>query len=224
LTPRGVERDPVRMNLATHHLHAGGAHEAVLDPDDAMADPRRDARDAQGFDPEPLRTALHGFFRRRGAETEAEDLVQETFLRGLAAPPPREARSWLFRIAGNLLIDRKRRDRRAAIALDGLAALGRQDQGGHDANSSRAERAASDGELLERARAAIAALPNRQRGALELRVLHDLDYDAVGRRLGCSAATARQHVHLAMKTLRGTLAPARDTHDTPGTEDKGEPR
>jgi RNA polymerase sigma-70 factor, ECF subfamily len=58
---------------------------------------------------------LRGFLLRSGAGPEADDLLQETFLRAyraLATRPPTTLRAWLFGIARNLLIDHARRRER----------------------------------------------------------------------------------------------------------------
>ena len=70
--------------------------------------------------------ALHGFaFRLSRNATEAEDLVQDTFTRALAAAdqfrPGSNLRSWLFRILRNLYIDGRRRAQRSPLSADGDA-------------------------------------------------------------------------------------------------------
>lgn len=71
---------------------------------------------------EPLLTDLHGFARRlTGNVWDAEDLVQDTLLRGFGMAargdfhgpdsPVRSARAYLFRTATNLWLDRIRRSR-----------------------------------------------------------------------------------------------------------------
>jgi RNA polymerase sigma-70 factor (ECF subfamily) len=68
--------------------------------------------------------ALHGFaFRLSRNAAEAEDLVQDTFTRALAAADQFRAgsnlRSWLFRILRNAYIDAKRRERRSPLSPGG---------------------------------------------------------------------------------------------------------
>ncbi|HEY3950806.1 RNA polymerase sigma factor [Phenylobacterium sp.] len=77
---------------------------------------------------EPLRTPLHAYgLRLTGSVWDAEDLVQETLLRGFAiigrgdlhgpGSPVADARAYLFRTATNLWIDQQRRRAREAQAL-----------------------------------------------------------------------------------------------------------
>ncbi len=50
---------------------------------------------------------------------EAEDVVQEAFLRLLEeTPPPRSPKAWLYRVVRNLAIDQTRREKRTASFSD----------------------------------------------------------------------------------------------------------
>lgn len=51
-------------------------------------------------------------YARQWADREAEDVVQDAFLKLLAAqPPPEEPKAWLYRVVRNTAIDRKRKSR-----------------------------------------------------------------------------------------------------------------
>jgi RNA polymerase sigma-70 factor (ECF subfamily) len=52
---------------------------------------------------------------------------------------------------------------------------------------------------------ALAELPEGQREAIELRVVDDLDYDGVARRLDTTPAAARVRVHRGLAALRNLL-------------------
>ena len=58
------------------------------------------------------------------------------------------------------------------------------------------------GALLERI---IRDLPLKQRLAFTQRKLHDLDYEAIGKSLGCSPESARAHVFQALRKIRQGL-------------------
>ena len=60
----------------------------------------------------------------------------------------------------------------------------------------------------------VAGLPVKQRMAFVLRKIHDLEYDAIGQSLHCSADSARAHVFQALRKIRRTL----DLTATPRTE------
>jgi RNA polymerase sigma-70 factor (sigma-E family) len=55
----------------------------------------------------------------------------------------------------------------------------------------------------------LAVLPRQQRAVLVLRFYEELDDDAIGRTLGCSAATVRSHASKALATLRAGDASTR---------------
>ena len=55
---------------------------------------------------------------------------------------------------------------------------------------------------------AVEGLPAEQRRALELRIVQQLSYDEVSRRLGCSQNAARLRVSRALRTLTIELGPA----------------
>jgi RNA polymerase sigma-70 factor (sigma-E family) len=54
-------------------------------------------------------------------------------------------------------------------------------------------------------RAALAALPQRQRAVLVLRYVEDLPEATVAELLGCSAGTVKSHAHRGLRALRATL-------------------
>ena len=62
-----------------------------------------------------LQSALHGFFSRRVAADDVDDLLQECFLKvsqGLSAlRDPERLGAWVFQIARNLVTDHRRRQR-----------------------------------------------------------------------------------------------------------------
>jgi RNA polymerase sigma factor (sigma-70 family) len=150
--------------------------------------------------------AIHGFLRRRtGDPTAAFELTAETFAAAWLARGRFEDRAagsaapWLFGIARNLLAQSVRRralERRARERL-GLAV------------DTEAAHVAVDGTWLDGldadVEAALAALDEPQRRAVELRVLDDLDYDEVGRHLGISAGAARVRVSRGLARLRRHL-------------------
>jgi RNA polymerase sigma-70 factor (ECF subfamily) len=106
--------------------------------------------------------AVAGFsFRMVGNAAEADDIAQETFLRlwryRATWEPRAQLRTWLFRVARNLCIDRFRRrevvtDEIPEVADDRLSASG-------EVQRRQVERIVAD---------ALAALPERQRAAIGL--------------------------------------------------------
>jgi RNA polymerase sigma-70 factor (ECF subfamily) len=138
-----------------------------------------------------------------GVAGDAEDLSQETFLRAYRAygtlPRGANVRAWLFAIATNLAKNHFRSETRrrraygkaeaAATCSVGMAAEVEMD-------------ARETGALLEKI---VDGLPLKQRLAFTQRKLHDMEYEAIGKSLGCSAESARAHVFQALRKIRQGL-------------------
>ena len=135
-------------------------------------------------------------------DEEAWDVVQMAFIKAwqrLDRYDPRWSFStWLYRIGTNLAIDlvRSRTSRQKAHKAGGEHQL--RLVGSHDDASSRLEHGEVDGILRE----IVHVLTPQQRSAFILREVEDLDTAEVATILGCSAATVRNHVFQARKTLR----------------------
>jgi len=169
-------------------------------------DARHTSSGARPFDPEPWRRELLAFVKRMGAARDAEDVVQEAFVRAIEAPPQSQPRAYLYRVALNTLRDRRRGEARAA---DHAHLAARDSAPDHDGDLDPAEHA-EQRELAAIAWSAVAKLPDQQRAALFLRVQRHMDYDEVALALDCSVATARQHFHLAVKSVRNALVGRED--------------
>jgi RNA polymerase sigma-70 factor (ECF subfamily) len=147
---------------------------------------------------------IYGYLQRViGRAGEADDLSQETFLRAYRAygSLPRDAnvRAWLFSIATNLARNHFRGEARRRRAYSEVRASAR---GAMDA--------APEAELISRETGALVEgivrrLPLKQRLAFMQRKLHGLDYEAIGRSLGCTAESARAHVFQALRKIRQGL-------------------
>jgi RNA polymerase sigma-70 factor (ECF subfamily) len=152
--------------------------------------------DAQG---EIYRFLRRAILRR----ADADDLIQETFLRAYRAhrtlPPDANARAWLFTIAANVVKNHLRSECRRQQAHSSLREVTR------DRAPSGPEWEALANETRAALEAAVAALPVKQRLAFTLRKVHDLDYDAIAKSLDCSADSARANVFQALKKLRRHL-------------------
>ena len=118
----------------------------------------------------------------------------------------------MYRIASNAaLMHRRLRARRPSASLDGF--LPRFDARGIHAATpaelqvvSRAEELLDRRFLADKARAAIAQLPDLYRDAFVMRDLEEMSTADVGRILGVDPATVRQRVHRARLMLRGCLS------------------
>jgi len=153
---------------------------------------------------------------RLTSDTEAPDVLQDTFLQAYKHLPSFRGESrfgtWLYRIATNAaLMQRRASARRPSEPLDGF--LPRFDEHGkHLATPEELQVAACAEELLDRgvladkARDAIARLPDIYRDAFVLRDLEDMPTADVARALDLEPAAVRQRVHRARLLLRGYLS------------------
>jgi RNA polymerase sigma-70 factor (ECF subfamily) len=153
---------------------------------------------------------------RLTSETEAPDVLQETFLqvyRHLATfRGESQFKTWLYRITCNAaLMHRRARARRPVESLDVF--LPRFDADGrHRATpadlhaASRADELLDQRILAEKAREMIARLPDLYRDAFVLRDLEEMSTEEVATTLGVSPAAVRQRVHRARLMLRGSLS------------------
>lgn len=141
--------------------------------------------------------------RRTAPRAEAEDIVQECFLRAVRSPPQSQPRAWLYRVAVNVLRDHGRREQTARAALEDVARAARA-----QIPDPAAEVEAQN--LVELARRAVARLPERQRMCLFLRLQRHMDYDEIATALECTVDTARQHFFLAVKAVRDRVGRAGD--------------
>jgi RNA polymerase sigma factor (sigma-70 family) len=152
------------------------------------------------------------FFARRTFDAEvALDLTAETFAQawrgwgGVRLESREEVRAWLFTIARRQLGSYHRRGRveRRAVRL-----LGIRTPSVHEDDVVQIERAAGLGSVRVLVGEELAALGEDQRRALQLRVVDELPYGEVARRLGVSEATARARVSRGLRALSAVLEPA----------------
>lgn len=138
-----------------------------------------------------------------GQGDDADDLSQETFLRAYRAyrSLPRDAnvRAWLFSIATNLAKNHFRSETRRRRAYGEVRASARE------AVDSAPEAVLASRETGALVEGIVGRLPLKQRLAFTQRKIHGLDYEAIGRSLGCSAESARAHVFQALRKIRQGL-------------------
>lgn len=138
--------------------------------------------DAHGAD-------LHRFCLARAGAHHGPDCFQEAVLAALRAYPElrdgTNLRGWLFTIAHRKVIDHHRAANRRPAPVPSVPEPG-------------IEATTADGDLW----AAVALLPEKQRGAISLRFLGDLPYAEIAAALECSEAAARQNVRAGLASLR----------------------
>jgi len=143
--------------------------------------------------------AIEDLYRRRfsrfarvaraslGDDEQARDAVQEAFARAIRARfefrGAGSLEGWLWRTLLNICRDQLRR---AAEPLEAPRVNGQPDQ-------------------WPELRAAVAALPERQRQAVFLRHYADLDYQSIAEVLGVERGTIAATLHAAHASLRETM-------------------
>jgi RNA polymerase sigma-70 factor (ECF subfamily) len=136
---------------------------------------------------------------------QAEDLMQETLLRGWRRRKRlREAaaaRVWLLRIATNIHRDGLRVARPWEPLIEPVIA----DPGHVPADAQLDHR-----ECVERAMASIDQLPERQRQVIHLITIEQLSHEEAAEVLGTSLAAVKASLSLARRTMREKL---RDVYD-----------
>lgn len=118
-----------------------------------------------------------------------------------------EAEGWIFGIARNQLAAYYRSgtiQRRALERLRWVAPPLSADE------REWIERVSEHETLSPALEEALAELPPKRRQAVQLRVLEDLPYDAIAKRLGCSEQSARAHVSRGLRGLERVLAAGSD--------------
>ena len=139
-----------------------------------------------------------------GEPWEAEELLQETYKRALAAkrkPAAVEAdeiRPWIFTIMRHAWLNERRRTSRWQEILLEDAAV---DSGEH------AELAMSRRLLVSEVRAAVDSLPVLWREAIVMREMEDLSYTQIAAVLGCPIGTVMSRLARARGALRRLLMP-----------------
>lgn len=179
---------------------------------DAAAIGRTLAGDGDGFrvlverySPAVFRLA----YRMTANESDAEDVVQETFLRAyrhLAQYDQRAAFStWLYRIAANYALDQLGSKRRK---VEVQPAEERDDQPAVEAvcGAPSPERLAEGGLLQERLKEAMKELTALERTAFTLRHFEEQSVAEIADALQMAPGAARQAVFRAVHKLRGALA------------------
>jgi RNA polymerase sigma-70 factor, ECF subfamily len=149
-------------------------------------------------------------YRITGNEADADEAVQDAFLRGYRKLETFESRSnfgtWIYRIAVRCALDkiasrRKEESRRVAEEDDPeLEAVQVADP------SAGPERLLLDGEIGALREQAMSGLTATERGAFVLRHLEDCSMEEIGEALGIAPNAAKQAVYRAVHKLRRRLA------------------
>ena len=146
-----------------------------------------------------------------GSPQDAEDVVQETFLRAYRQLGRFESRAnfstWLHRIAVNCSIDliRARPSREAAQDTADLDRFGGDERG--DPSRVSPERLVLSTEVQEAVSAAMSALSQMERAAFVLRHFEGHSIEEISRALGLKTNATKHSIFRAVKKMRVALEP-----------------
>jgi RNA polymerase sigma-70 factor (ECF subfamily) len=181
---------------------ASPASLAGLDDESLVRESIAGRRDAFDVIVERHRRAVYQVcYRFVNNHEDASDLAQEVFVRAWRALPKFKGNAalstWLYRIAVNVCLNRvsARRLETEPIESDRFEDTTLEDPG---EGLIRTERAAA-------VRRAIAALPDKQRATLILRVYHDLSHRQIADVLGSSVGAVKANFFHALGNLKKIL-------------------
>jgi len=145
-------------------------------------------------------------YRMLGSVSEAEDIVQEAFLRvwrraGRYEPSRGAVRPWFLRIVRNVALD----GRRARVARGQAERRGTAPP--RDLiPSERPDEAVERRERAARVRAALDGLPHEQRRAIETAYFEGLSHGEIAARDGTPLGTVKTRIRDGVQRLRAALA------------------
>jgi RNA polymerase sigma-70 factor (ECF subfamily) len=139
-------------------------------------------------------------FRLTGNEQDAEDVVQETFLRAYRQLGRYDGRAsfhtWIYRIASNYALDLLRARRNGAPPADDLPC-----------GEPPADRLAMSAQIDSRLRLGMAELSEQERIAFVMRHFEGMSIDEIGAQLGIAESATKNSIFRAVQKLRRRLAP-----------------
>jgi len=155
-------------------------------------------------------SVIHFLYRMVQNQAIAEELAQEVFLRVYKSrasyEPTAKFTTWLFRISTHLALnwlrDKKHEKNSESLDMDLEDGLFRQVA---DRVPSAEEKLVKESRAQE-IRAAIAALPVKQRAAVLMHKYQEMDYSQIATVLGCSDSAVKSLLFRAYERLRVRLS------------------
>jgi RNA polymerase sigma-70 factor (ECF subfamily) len=153
---------------------------------------------------------IHFLYRMVQNQGVAEELGQEVFLRVYKAresyEPTAKFTTWLFRIATHLALNwiRDGKAEKGQESIDEPVDEGRPREL-PDRSATVEQKMVYEARLGE-VRAAIEALPAKQRSAVLMHKYEEMEYAQIAKALGCSESAVKSLLFRAYETLRARLA------------------
>ena len=150
-----------------------------------------------------MRDELKRFMLARQCDpADVDDLLQDLFVKLATAKtgPIANPRAYLYQMANNLLLDRRRGRQRQARRDDSWA----RSQFGQDLREDPAaspERVAIDRNLLEQVEAALREMPDRTADILRRYRLEGQSQKVIAEQIGISLSAVEKHLQRAYRTL-----------------------
>jgi RNA polymerase sigma factor (sigma-70 family) len=152
-----------------------------------------------------------------GSKADADDAVQEAFLRALeTADQVRAPRAFLYTAARNIAVDGHRREQCARKTALGELALSSVQSSGQSAESELL--AEERGRVL---REAVEHLPPQCRAVFALKVFHGYSYKEIAASLGISVKTVENHVARGVRETHQHVRRRFEERSADGTDNGG---
>jgi RNA polymerase sigma-70 factor, ECF subfamily len=198
---------------------------------DALAIARARSGDADAFRElveRHSRAVFRVAYRLTGRLEDAEDVVQETFLRAYRQLARFESRAnfgtWLHRIASNCAVDLLRARPKREMP-EGAETLERLGGGDGDSALPSPERSLLGAQIRDRIASALDRLSPLERAAFALRHFEGLSIEQIGGTLGLGTSATKHSIFRAVRKMRRELQPFIDAPQgrghAPGARGRG---
>ncbi len=152
------------------------------------------------------RDELRRYLVARVGDVDADDLLQEAYLRVVSLPADadvRNAGAFLYRLCANVMLDRLRQQRARQVRDDQWCSTTTTTAGNGESldDTIAADRTLIARDRLRRLQVALENLPVSTREAFRLHKFEGLSHGEVAARLGVSKSMIEKHMMRAMKSL-----------------------
>lgn len=197
------------MSIGVASLSFGKPNDQIVD--EALIERcRKQDYEAFGKLVDAYQNRVYGFVRKMVPTGEdAEDITQEVFIRAFQSFTRFDARSsvrtWLFRIAHNLCIDRARKTGRSPDQVSLVISSEIDEEFEIPDNRWQPEEALANEALMDHVEKGIHSMSEKLRSVLLLHDREDMQYDEISSVLGIPMGTVKSRLFLARAHLQNYL-------------------